>query len=64
MANRIRCSKSTYDKYLSGKLTPKAINNIMNLLSMLTDEDLLRTVEQWRKSSECNNKAINKENNK
>lgn len=53
MANRLHCSKSTYDKYLTGKLQPKAVSNIMCLLSMLTTEDLLRTVQKWREDSEC-----------
>lgn len=58
MADRIHCSKSTYDKYLGGKLHPKAVNNIMCLLSMLTDEALLTTVKQWREENE--KKTINK----
>lgn len=54
MANRIHCAKSTYDKYLNGKLQPKAVNNLMYLLSMLPKDDLLRIVAQWREESECN----------
>ena len=59
MANRLHCSKSTYDKYLTGKLQPKAVNNIMCLLSMLTDNDLLRTVKQWKENSGCEKKTAN-----
>ncbi len=64
MAERIHCSKSTYDKYLSGKLTPKAAENIMCLLSMLSEDDLLRTVAQWREKSTCDNKAAGQKDEK
>lgn len=57
MAERMHCSKSTYDKYLSGKIAPKAVENTMCLLSMLSEEDLLRTVAQWGKNSKCDNKT-------
>lgn len=63
MANRIHCSKSTYDKYLSGDISPKAVNNIMCLLSMLTEADLLRVVAQWRTEFECD-KNITSEKDK
>lgn len=61
MANRLHCSKSTYDKYLAGKLQPKAITNIMCLLSMLQEEDLLRIVAQWKKDSGCDSKVATKD---
>lgn len=64
MAERIHCSKSTYDKYLSGKISPKAVENIMCLLSMLTEADLLRIVVQWRTKSECDKKITNEKDEK
>lgn len=64
MANRLNCSKSTYDKYLTGKLTPKAVENIMCLLSMLKEEDLLRIVVQWRKDTECDKRIANEKGKK
>lgn len=64
MANRIHCAKSTYDKYLNGKLQPKAVNNLMCLLSMLPEDDLLRIVAQWRTESECNTERVSEKDKK
>lgn len=64
MANRLHCSKSTYDKYLSGDISPKAVSNIMCLLSMLTEADLLKIVAQWRTKSECDKKITNEKDEK
>lgn len=52
MSERIHCSKSTYDKYHSGELNPKAINNLMCLLTMLDKDDLQKTIEIWKKNCE------------
>ena len=64
MADRLHCSKSTYDKYLSGDISPKAVSNIMCLLSMLTETDLLRIVAQWRIKSGCDKKNTNQKDQK
>lgn len=64
MANRLHCSKSTYDKYLSGDLSPKAIRNIMCLLSMLTEDDLLRVVSQWKKDSTYDMEIVSEKDKK
>ena len=53
MASRINCSKSTYDKYLSGGLNPKAVRNLMCLFSMMKDEDVLKVIKEWKKDFEC-----------
>ena len=52
IANRLHCSKSTYDKYLNGKLNPKAIDNLMNLLSMMSDEDIIKAIRLYKKEKE------------
>jgi hypothetical protein len=50
MAEKIHCSKGTYDKYLQGKMNPKAVHNIMCLLSMLEEDDLIKVVSKWKEN--------------
>ncbi len=50
ISERIHCSKGTYDKYLNGNLNPKAVNNIICLLSMMNDDDILKTVKEWKEN--------------
>ena len=50
MAERIHCSAGTYQKYMQGTLNPKAVNNIMCLLSMMEDDDIVKTVKKWKEN--------------
>ena len=56
ISERIHCSKGTYDKYMKGIINPKAVNNIMCLLSMMEDDDILKTVKDWKKNCEKDEK--------
>jgi len=51
MAKRIHCSAGTYQKYMQGTLNPKAINNIMCLLSMMENDDIVKMVKKWEKNA-------------
>lgn len=50
MAKRIHCSAGTYQKYIQGTLNPKAVNNIMCLLSMMDDADIVKIVKKWKEN--------------
>ena len=50
MAARIHCSAGTYQKYIQGTLNPKAVNNIMCLLSMMDDADIVKIVKKWKEN--------------
>jgi len=60
MSKRLNCSTAIYNKYLNGNVSPKSVNNLMNLLSMMDDEDILKTVKEW-KAAQNSDKRIDYE---
>lgn len=58
MSKRLNCSTATYNKYLNGEVSPKSINNLMNLLSMMNEEDILKTLKDWKKEFKYDDQNI------
>lgn len=47
MAKAIHCNERTYGEYLRGGLDPSAMKTLLNLLSKLNDEDLIKVIRTW-----------------
>lgn len=47
MAKRLRISPRTYLEYLRGTHAPLAMRAILDMLTMLSDDELVRTVRDW-----------------
>lgn len=52
MASRIGVSPRTYTEYIRGNIQPKYMSAIMNLLTELDNDDLLKIVDEWRKNAD------------
>lgn len=52
MANRLRISPRTYLEYLRGTHAPLAMRAILDMLTMLNDDELVRTVRHWATTRE------------
>ncbi len=48
MANRIGVSYRTYLEYQRGTNAPLAMKALLNLLSILDDQEIVRVVREWR----------------
>ncbi|MBA4709287.1 helix-turn-helix domain-containing protein [Aquitalea aquatica] len=51
MAKRIGVGYRTYMEYQRGTNAPLAMKALLNLLSMLDDQEVVRVVSEWRNSS-------------
>ncbi len=51
MASRIGVSQRTYTEYMRGNIQPKSMIAIMNLLTSLDDDDVLKVIKEWRKNA-------------
>lgn len=52
MASRIGVSQRTYTEYIRGNIQPKAMSAIMNLLTKLDNDDLLKIIDEWRNNAD------------
>ena len=48
MAERLGISPRTYLEYLRGTHAPMGIAVVLNLLSMLNDEEILQVIKEWK----------------
>lgn len=51
MSERLGISERTYTEYRRGTNSPKAMRAILNLLTQLNDDDVMRVIEFWREES-------------
>jgi hypothetical protein len=47
MAKRLGIAPSTYNSWLGGTKKPMAIPALLDMLAMLSDEDMVRVVREW-----------------
>ena len=57
MAKRLGISSRTYLEYLRGTNSPTGMRAILDLLSMLDDQELAQIIKNWRKSAPINNNS-------
>ena len=51
MAERIGVGYRTYMEYQRGTNAPLAMKALLNLLSLLEDQEIVRVVREWRESN-------------
>lgn len=51
MAERIGVGYRTYMEYQRGTNAPLAMKALLNLLSLLEDQEIIRVVREWRESN-------------
>jgi len=49
MAKRLSISSRTYENYWRGVNEPKSMSVLLNMLSQLEDEDVLKMIRLWKK---------------
>lgn len=52
MAGRIGVGHRTYMEYQRGTNAPLAMKALLNLLSLLDDQEIVRVVREWNESTE------------
>lgn len=52
MAGRIEVGYRTYMEYQRGTNAPLAMKALLNLLTMLDDQEIVRVVREWKDSKE------------
>ena len=50
MASRLGISERTYIEWLKGTNEPIAMKAVLNMLSQLKDDDILRVIREWKDS--------------
>ena len=49
MAEKLGISERTYGEYIRGDISPLAVKALLNLLSEMDDEDIIKMVREWEK---------------
>lgn len=52
MAEIIGVSERTYGEYIRGMISPLAAKALLNLLSRMDDEDIIKMIRRWEKGLE------------
>jgi len=55
MAGRVGVGYRTYMEYQRGTNAPLAMKAILNLLTLLDDQEIVRVVREWNDEKECGN---------
>lgn len=51
MARRLRVSPRTYVEYLRGTNAPIGMRALLDMLAMLSKEELVRIIDEWKKNT-------------